>query len=321
MKSKAKDLDMRFIIATVAAFVFAALFFYMLLIGGSKSIADPESIKSKIGHMGEVLDYEVIPSTGLTAWKIKPEGLDRQFIFYTTANGKALLTGSIWDATTGTEISSGIKLVQDSMLYNQEAGKADADAEAENTGAESGVDLSAISIDGNGEAIGEYKGEMPFIIDLVNEMKGFKTNEAKPADTVYVFYDPRCPVCNEAFDKIDLIDLKKRNIAVKWLPTTALGNNEDGQKRAAVALQSKDPKDFKASMKGTKSADSVSELEIEYLADNLQVLVAATHEVPAYGKDYNIKVPAALYMNKTTGVPKLLFGITDDKALKTIFGE
>ena len=82
MKSKAKDLDMRFIIATVAAFVFAALFFYMLLIGGSKSIADPESIKSKIGHMGEVLDYEVIPSTGLTAWKIKPEGLDRQFIFY-----------------------------------------------------------------------------------------------------------------------------------------------------------------------------------------------------------------------------------------------
>lgn len=321
-----KDLDMRFIIATILAFVFAALFIYMLLMGGSKSVVDPESVKSKIGHMGEVLDYEVIPSTGLTAWKIKPEGLDRHFIFYTTANGKALLTGSIWDATTGTEISGGIKLVQDSMLYNQEAGTADVDTESSDV--EGNVDLSATSIDGNGEALGEFEGEMPFIIDLVDKMKGFKTSNAKASDTVYVFYDPRCPVCNEAFDKIDLIDLEARDIAVKWLPTTALTNSsttieaaENGEKLAAVALQSTDPKDFKASMKGTKRADSVSDIEREYLTDNLQVLVSATHEVPAYGKDYKINVPAALYMNKTTGVPKLLFGITDPKALKTIFGE
>lgn len=334
---KAKDLDMRFIVAVVAAFVFAILFFYMLLTGGSKAITDPESIKSKIGHMGEVLDYEVIPSTGLTAWKIKPEGLDRQFIFYTTANGKALLTGSIWDAETGTEISSGIKLVQDSMLYNKEAGLtsdgSDGSSVDENNSQGNGsADLSSISIDGNGEALGAYSGEVPFVINLLDKMKGFKTNKSASAtDTVYIFYDPRCPVCNEAYDKIDLIDLEAKNIAVKWMPTTALNtaedtefaknSNKEGQKLAAVAIHSDSADDFRKSMKGNKRADSVSETDIEYLSDNLQVLVAAAHESEAYGKDYKIKVPAAMYTNKESGMPKLLFGITDDKALKTIFGE
>ena len=186
--------------------------------------------------------------------------------------------------------------------------------------------MSSISIDGNGEALGDYTGEIPFIITLTDKLKGFKTNEASPTDTVYIFYDPRCPVCNEAFDKIELLDLKSRNIAVKWLPTTSLPSSnaaelEDAQKLAVVAMQTQDPKEFKASMKGAKRADSVSDLEIEYLSDNAQVLAAATYEVPAYGKGYKIKVPAALYMNKETGLPKLLFGVPDDRVLKTIFGE
>lgn len=331
---KSKDLDMRFIVATVAAFVFAMLFFYILLTGSSKAIADPESIKSKIGHMGEVLDYEVIPSTGLTAWKIRPEGLDRQFIFYTTANGKALLTGSIWDAETGTEISSGIKLVQDSMVYNKETGQSsdDSSVDANASQIDGNAIHSSISIDGNGEALGAYSGETPFVINLLDKMKGFKTDKtASATDTVYIFYDPRCPVCNEAYDKIDLIDLKSKNIAVKWMPTTALNgkgdtqfernSNEEGQKLAAVAIQSDSAEDFRKSMKGTKRADSVSETEVEYLSDNLQVLVAAARESEAYGEDYKIRVPAAMYTNKENGMPKLLFSITDDKALKTIFGE
>lgn len=322
---KTNDLDKRFIIAVLTAFVFAVLFAYVLITGSSKNITDPEIIKDKISHMGEVLDYEVIPSTGLTAWKIKPNGLDRHFIFYTTANGKALLTGSIWDAQTGTEISSGIKLVQDSMIYNQEAGiiTNESDGSAIDTAAaeqSSGErDMSFASIDGNGEALGDYAEQPPLVFELLDKMKGFKTSEASATDTVYVFYDPRCPICKDAFDKIDLIDLKAKNVAVKWLPTTALGNNEDGQLRAAVGFQTTDYTEFSKSIGGNQIAKSITELERQYLEDNLQVLITSAEET--YGKDYNIKVPAAIYMNKKEGVPKLLFGITDEKALKTIFGE
>ena len=325
---KSNDLDKRCIITLVAALVFALLFFYMLITSSANRVADPEDIKSKIGHMGEVLDYQVIPSTGLTAWKIKPDGLERQFIFYTTANGKALLTGSIWDSESGTEISSGVRLVQEAMLFNQEAGLSEANAvnpdgspvdAAAATQAANERDMSFASTDGNGEALGEYKDETPIVFNLLDKMKGFKTAEASATDTVYMFYDPRCPVCKEAFNQIDQIDLKAKNIAVKWLPTTALGNNEDGRQRAAVAFQTKDYSDFSASINGTKKTDKVSDDELQYLIDNLHVLKTSAEET--YGKDYEIKVPAAIYMNKVTGTPKLLFGITDPKALKTIFGE
>lgn len=323
-----KNLDKRFIVAVVAAFVFALLFLYMLVTTSSSSITDPEKIKDRIGHMGEVLDYQVIPSTGLTAWKIKPDGLDRQFIFYTTANGKALLTGSVWDSESGSEISSGIRLVQETMLYNQEAGEAEASgAGVEGTPIGQAAidqsskerDMSFSSIDGNGEAIGSYTGEIPIVFDLLDKMKGFKTSDASVADTVYIFYDPRCPICAEAHKKIDLIDLESKNIAVKWMPTTALKNNLDGRMRAAVAFQAKDYAEFSSSITGVKKVDEVTADQEQYLKDNLHVLKTTTEDT--YGADYKGTVPAAMYINKTTGLPKLLFGVSDDRVLKTIFGE
>ncbi len=324
---KTNNLDKRFIIAVLAAFIFAALFLFMLITTSSNSITDPEKIKDRIGHMGEVLDYQEIPSTGLTAWKIKPDGIDRQFIFYTTANGKALLTGSLWDSESGSEISSGIRLVQETMLYNREAGEAESKnnadgspiGEASANQGQNERDMSFASIDGNGEALGAYAEDTPIVFNLLDNMKGFKTSDASATDTVYIFYDPRCPVCQEAHQKIDLIDLKAKNIAVKWLPTTALGNNEDGRQRAAVAFRTTDYDKFSKSITGLEKVESVSDDEAQYLIDNLHVLKTSAQET--YGEDYSIKVPAAIYMNKVTGMPKLLFGITDDKALKTIFGE
>ena len=334
---KTNNLDTRFIVATVAAFIFAMLFIYMLIFGGAQKVADPEVIKPKIAHMGEVLDYEVIPSTGLTAWKIKPEGLDRHFIFYTTPNGKALLTGSIWDAETGTEISSGIKLVQDSMVYNQEAGSKPQEGDtgspiAAASAADQNLnDNSNTSTNGNGEALGEYTEETPIVFNLLDNMKGYKTDEtASATDTVYVFFDPRCPICKKAFNKIDLIDLKAKGLAVKWMPTTALTNpddpdqrtaHEDGEQRAAYTFSVKNHKDFTSLMNGDAKLDKgdVTDLDREYLADNQEVL--RTSSVETYGEDYQIEVPAAIYMNKQTGRPKLLFGLSNDSVLKTIFGE
>lgn len=322
---KKSNLDVRFIVALVAALVFAVLFFVVLLTGSGKGIADPESVKSKIGHMGEVISYEVVPSTGLTAWLIKPKDLDRQFIFYSTPNGKALLTGSIWDAETGAELSAGIKLVQESMAYNQQAGQAELEnkdgsaIDAATAQDEEVNSTSYASIDGNGEALGKYDGEVPLIFNFLDKFKGFKTSEASAVDTVYVFYDPRCPVCKESHDLIDKIDLKSKNIAVKWLPTVALGNTEDGRKRAAVALQTTDYTKFSNSIGGNELVENVSDVENKYIDDNLAILLKAAKET--YGKDYKAKVPAAIYLNKETGSPKLLFGITNPQALKTIFGE
>ncbi|MED6316464.1 MAG: hypothetical protein VYA60_04400 [Pseudomonadota bacterium] len=334
---KNRNLDKRFIIAVFAAFIFASILLYVLTFGSAQKVADPDVIKSRISHMGEVLDYEVIPSTGLTAWKIKPEGLDRHFIFYTTSNGKALLTGSIWDAESGTEISSGIKLVQDSMVYNQEAGLTNPSGEtgspidAATASDQNMNDTSFAATDGIGEAIGEYDQEPPIMISFLDKLKGYKTDESVSAtDTVYLFFDPRCPVCKKAFNKIELIDLKAKGLAVKWIPTTALTNgsdpkqkaaHKDGVERAAYTFRAKNHADFTSLMNGNARVDAseVTKSEREYLEDNQQILVVTAAEI--YGEDYKPEVPAAIYMNKQTGAPKLLFGISNDPVLKTIFGE
>ena len=53
--------------------------------------------------------------------------------------------------------------------------------------------------------------------------------------TVYVFFDPRCPYCHQAFRAL------QGKVAARWIPVIVLGNPEDGRAQARAILSANDP--------------------------------------------------------------------------------
>ena len=176
-----------------------------------------------------------------------------------------------------------------------------------------------------GMAIGEYKGEIPKVIGLLDSLKGFKEDPSvKPEDTVYVIYDPRCPYCHGLFDKIhNEIDLKQKKITVKWLPSVALGAKGDNDPviaRAAYGLVAKNLEEFSNSFanKPIPEVKVTDQMKVD-LNDNLEFLYEASNRT--FGESASKSVPAVFFLDKQTGVPQMMYGASDDTVFKNIFGE
>jgi hypothetical protein len=176
-----------------------------------------------------------------------------------------------------------------------------------------------------GMAIGEFKGEIPKVISLLDSLKGFKEDPSvKPEDTVYIIYDPRCPYCHGLFDKIhNEIDLKQKKITVKWLPSVALGAKGDNDPviaRAAHGLVAKNLEEFSNSFANKPIPDVkvTDQMKVD-LNDNLEFLYEASNRT--FGESASKSVPAVFFLDKQTGVPQMMYGASDDTVFKNIFGE
>lgn len=171
-------------------------------------------------------------------------------------------------------------------------------------------------------AVGKYEGEAHPIVNILDGLKGFKYDESVPAaDTVYIIYDPRCPYCHALFDKIETIDLKAKQITIKWLPTLALGENETAAKQASLSLRAKTVADFEA---GFLTATDTSGVELtqqdrDALNENMAFLFEASDQT--FGVDHPKSVPAAFFIDKKTGTPNMMYGASDEAVFKQIFGE
>lgn len=176
-----------------------------------------------------------------------------------------------------------------------------------------------------GMAIGEFKGEVPKVISLLDNLKGFKEDPSvKPEDTVYIIYDPRCPYCHGLFDKIhNEIDLKQKKITVKWLPTVALGAKGDNDPviaRAAYGFVAKNLEEFSNSFanKPVPEFKVTDQMKVD-LNDNLEFLYEASNRT--FGESASKSVPAVFFLDKQTGVPQMMYGASEDTVFKNIFGE
>lgn len=176
-----------------------------------------------------------------------------------------------------------------------------------------------------GMAIGEFKGEVPKVIGLLDSLKGFKEDPSvKPEDTVYVIYDPRCPYCHGLFDRIHKeVDLKQKKITVKWLPTVALGAKGDNDPviaRAAYGMVAKNLEEFSNSFanKPIPEVKVTDQMKVD-LNDNLEFLYEASSRT--FGESAPKSVPAVFFLDKQTGVPQMMYGASEDTVFKNIFGE
>lgn len=176
-----------------------------------------------------------------------------------------------------------------------------------------------------GMAIGEFKGEVPKVIGLLDNLKGFKEDPSvKPEDTVYIIYDPRCPYCHGLFEKIhNEIDLKQKKITVKWLPSVALGAKGDNDPviaRAAYGFVAKSLEEFSNSFanKPIPEFKVTDQMKVD-LNDNLEFLYEASNRT--FGESASKSVPAVFFLDKQTGVPQMMYGASEDTVFKNIFGE
>ena len=171
-------------------------------------------------------------------------------------------------------------------------------------------------------AVGKYEGELHPIVNILDSLKGFKYDESvSAADTVYIIYDPRCPYCHTLFDKVSAIDLKQKQITIKWLPSLALGTNENAEKLAALSLRAKTVEEFGASFQPNAdvSGVTITQEDKDALNENMAFLFEASDQT--FGAEHPKSVPAVFFIDKTTGAPNMMYGASDDVVFKQIFGE
>lgn len=175
---------------------------------------------------------------------------------------------------------------------------------------------------GFGMAVGKFEGEVHPLVNVLDELKGFKYDESvAPADTVYVVYDPRCPYCESLFDKVSNVDLKEKQITVKWLPSLALGDTPEARATSAAGIDAKNIEDFEATFRSdfdTSTVEVTQEHEDAFNA-NMALLFEASDQT--FGKDHPKSVPAVFFIDKATGAPHMMYGASDDSVFKQIFGE
>ena len=153
-------------------------------------------------------------------------------------------------------------------------------------------------------------------------MQGFKYDESvAPADTVYIVYDPRCPYCHSLFNKISKLDLKAKEITIKWLPSLALGTDDNAEKLATLSLRAKSIEDFAKSFEPNADVSdiTVTQSDKDVLNENMAFLFEASDQT--FGTEHPKSVPAAFFIDKSTGTPNMMYGASDDAVFQQIFGE
>lgn len=175
---------------------------------------------------------------------------------------------------------------------------------------------------GFAQAVGKFEGEVHPIIDILAGLKGFKYDESvAPADTVYIIYDPRCPYCHALFDKIKNVDLKAKQITIKWLPSLALGETEDAKKLAAMGFDAKNIEDFEKGFNANADTTGVTPTQAhqDAINENTAFLFEASDQT--FGAEYPKSVPAVFFIDKKTGAPNMMYGASDDGIFRQIFGD
>lgn len=288
--------------------------------------------KAMVEKVGKVAETAKHGDT--TAWLLElPQG--GTAVVYTTGDNKVLLRGTAYNFETGDPIFTSLvekATVQDDMGASSnpkeaEATPAPATAAATATGSASSVspELSQLGVNDltAGQAIGKWEGKVPAVIEILDKLGGYKEDPSISADnTVYVMYDPRCPYCHKLFEVTRNLDQKGKNVTIKWLPTVALGGGEatsNEMKRAAMALHVKTPEEFASTLtKDSQGMANVSQQDMQKVNENLSLLYEAASQV--FGSDAKVAVPAAFYIDKRTGSPRLVYAAQEPDVYKTIFG-
>lgn len=220
---------------------------------------------------------------GLTAWRVMRNGV--QTVFYSTADGKVMLSGVLWDSATGKNLS-------DTYMVGLPDSRANSSA----------------------KPVKPWNGVVPDQIKGIAALTGVKEGNASIEKTLYIMFDPRCTHCHSVYRNTR--DYVARGGSIKWLPVTVLGNSSEGASLVAAVLQSKTPSSALASaMMGFRPGRAQpGKSDLQTISENEAYFWAAYRINPAAG---SAGVPVAFFMTQD-GKPEMLGGIDDPALLPNI---
>ena len=259
---------------------------------------DKRTPPAAVLSLGEIVDMREMPENNLTAWLIRaPNG--RQMTFYTTADGKNIFSGTVWDLATKQNINQ----VFDTTASVGMPGSAGQSVQ------------EVVQTDGGSSLLGKYTGEIPEAIKALDSLGGPKIGNGGPGETLYVIIDPRCPYCHQAYDSLK--PYMDKGVTIKWIPTVALGQPEQGLPQANAVLHARtqaeldkimtDPKAYPRALEGKDGED---------LQRNLSFMFQAFEQ-----NGGQAGVPAAFFVDKNTGQPRMMMGLSEEAVIQAILGK
>jgi len=259
-----------------------------------------------IQRYGTVLDRRPIGAGGLTAWTVEKNG--RRVVLYTTADGQAVISGVVWETLSGRNLSD--QFVGGVPNVKGPLGASNAPALQERAMAQVGQGAALV---------GKFSGAIPESIKTVDSLAGIKEGKAGQADTLYVIFDPRCPYCRKAYTFTR--EYVKRGFSIKWIPAVVLGNDQQGNALSATILQAKPDQQLEALRRvlGNKEeiATAPNKETLEALGRNAAFFFAAFQN----NKVDQAGVPAAFFLDKRTGQPRMMTGISEMPVIEEVFGK
>ncbi|HHX2544655.1 hypothetical protein [Neisseria elongata] len=259
---------------------------------------DKRTPPAAVLSLGEIVDMREMPENNLTAWLIRaPNG--RQMTFYTTADGKNIFSGTVWDLATKQNINQ-VFDTTDSVGITGSVGQSVQEV---------------VQTDGGSSLLGKYTGEIPEAIKALDSLGGPKIGNGGPGETLYVIIDPRCPYCHQAYDSLK--PYMDKGVTIKWIPTVALGQPEQGLPQANAVLHARtraeldkimtDPKAYPRALEGKDGED---------LQRNLSFMFQAFEQ-----NGGQAGVPAAFFVDKNTGQPRMMMGLSEEAVIQAILGK
>ena len=174
---------------------------------------------------------------------------------------------------------------------------------------------------------GHFEGTPPPVIQYVDKLAGFREGKGAPGDTVYIFFDPRCPYCRAAYNGTRTH--VRQGATIKWIPVALLGRREPtpdgkyldqkGMRLSATILQNDDPA-FLERVLGRKEPIETAPAgaTVNNLLDNEKMMTLLFQASPDSG---DAGVPAALYLDHRTGIARLTTGLSEQVIREDILGK
>jgi thiol:disulfide interchange protein DsbG len=280
------------------------------------SASSPEGKQAAlIARYGRILGVQQLGVGGLTAWTVEAPQSKRRMVLYTTSDAAAIISGIVWDA-------SGRNLTDSAKASMGVAPSVPPMPIARPPMGVSGLPVgpSEMAKPPVGALVGAYHGQIPESINTVDGLAGIKEGKGGKADTLYVIFDPRCPVCRHAYQATRSYVAK--GFSIKWIPAIVLGDPEGGTPLAATVLQA-------------KAGDQATVLK-QVLGDKAQIRTQPSKETLAslernkeffyavFSKNSNDSaagVPVAFYLDKASGKPRMTTGVSELPILEQVFGK
>lgn len=296
------------------------------------------NLVSRFGDIEKTLIIK--PNDGqpeIIAWLLKNGG--RKFVVFSNSETNYLWAGNTWDSIDGKSLTGSVDvnfMEKNGVPYNavkqpeKLPNAQDGDISPEPANIPTTSKSEAATTTQTFVMQGKWTGPVPDIIQQLDKLAGVREGNSPPQDTVYLFFDPRCPYCHQAYRATR--KAVQQGFSIKWIPTDVLGEppgQPSGMRLASGILDSNSldvlqliltaPRsklmEYDQKMPVPSQNPDVLSKQVKTNNDFLMSVFENHPEIEKKG------VPAGLMLDHNTGRPRLVMGLSESEVIDYVFGK